>query len=172
MDFTETVSGTGISWAICKSAPRSRQTTTPAPHRSVFFTDRMHFLPPNQQCTEGIIRPSARLQNYSSAAALPAAQQRGGGGGRVADNVGVERSHQLRVVLADDTHVDIGARSEVAEHAGRDSVTHQLRGVIALYSMHHRHKLAVTVSRLVAASRPCLGRHWSPIRGRRARRPR
>ena len=40
------------------------------------------------------------------------------------------------------------------------------------YSMHHRHKLAVTVSRLVAASRPCLGRHWSPIRGRRARRPR
>jgi len=32
MDFTEeTVSGSGISWAICKSAPRSRQTTTPAP---------------------------------------------------------------------------------------------------------------------------------------------
>ena len=138
-----------------------------------FFTDRMPFLPPNQQCqsTEGIIRPSARLRNYSSAAALPAAEQRSGGG-RVADDVGVERSDQLRVVLADDTHVDIGARSEVAEHAGRDSVTHQLRGVIALYSMHHRHKLAVTVSRHVAASRPCLGRHWSPIRGRRARRPR
>ena len=33
----ETVSGSGISWAICKSAPRSRQTTTPAPHHSVFF---------------------------------------------------------------------------------------------------------------------------------------
>ena len=33
----ETVSGIGISWAICKSAPRSRQTTTPAPHRSVFL---------------------------------------------------------------------------------------------------------------------------------------
>jgi len=32
----ETVSGSGISWAICKSAPRSRQTTTPAPHHSVF----------------------------------------------------------------------------------------------------------------------------------------
>ena len=31
------MSGTGISWAICKSAPRSRQTTTPAPHRSVFL---------------------------------------------------------------------------------------------------------------------------------------
>ena len=27
----ETVSGSGISWAICKSAPCSRQTTTPAP---------------------------------------------------------------------------------------------------------------------------------------------
>jgi len=31
----ETVSGSGISWAICKSAPRSRQITTPAPHHSV-----------------------------------------------------------------------------------------------------------------------------------------
>ena len=29
----ETVSGSGISWAICKSAPRS----TPAPHHSVFY---------------------------------------------------------------------------------------------------------------------------------------
>ena len=33
----ETVSGSGISWAMCKSAPRSRQITTPAPHRSVFY---------------------------------------------------------------------------------------------------------------------------------------
>jgi len=32
----ETVSGSGISWAPCKSAPSSRQTTTPAPHHSVF----------------------------------------------------------------------------------------------------------------------------------------
>ena len=31
----QTVSGTGISWAICKSAPCSRQITTPAPHHSV-----------------------------------------------------------------------------------------------------------------------------------------
>ena len=44
-----TVSGSGISWAICKSAPRSRQITTPAPHHSSFFTGRMHFLTPNQQ---------------------------------------------------------------------------------------------------------------------------
>ena len=33
----ETVSGSGISRAICKSAPRSRQITTPAPHHSVFY---------------------------------------------------------------------------------------------------------------------------------------
>ena len=33
----ETVSGVGISWAICTSAPRSRQITTPAPHHSVFY---------------------------------------------------------------------------------------------------------------------------------------
>ena len=44
----ETVSGSGISWAICKSAPHSRQMTTTAPHHSV-FTGRMPFLPPNQQ---------------------------------------------------------------------------------------------------------------------------
>jgi len=44
----ETVSASGISWAICKSAPRSRPITMPAPHRSV-FTGRMPFLPPNQQ---------------------------------------------------------------------------------------------------------------------------
>jgi len=33
----EIVSGSGISWDICKSAPRSRQITTPAPHHSSFF---------------------------------------------------------------------------------------------------------------------------------------
>ena len=33
----ETVSGSGISWAICKSAPRSRQITTAATHHSVFY---------------------------------------------------------------------------------------------------------------------------------------
>ena len=31
------MSGSGISWAICKSAPRSRQITMPAPHHSVFY---------------------------------------------------------------------------------------------------------------------------------------
>ena len=33
----ETVSGSGIRWAICKSAHRYRQITTPAPHHSVFY---------------------------------------------------------------------------------------------------------------------------------------
>jgi len=44
----------GISWTICKSAPRSRQITTPATHHSV-FTGRMPFMSPNQQrqSTEG-----------------------------------------------------------------------------------------------------------------------
>ena len=33
----ETVSGSGISWAICKSASRSGQITTPVPHHSSFL---------------------------------------------------------------------------------------------------------------------------------------
>jgi len=46
----------GISWTICKrSAPHSRQITTPTPHHSI-STDQMLFLTLNQQCqsTEGI----------------------------------------------------------------------------------------------------------------------
>ena len=31
------MSGSGISWAICKSAPRSGQITMPVPHHSVFY---------------------------------------------------------------------------------------------------------------------------------------
>ena len=33
----ETVSGSGISWTTCKSAPRSGQIAMPAPHHSVFY---------------------------------------------------------------------------------------------------------------------------------------
>jgi len=56
LDFTE-ARDSEWQWhqlAVCKSAPRSRQITTPAPHHS-FFTGLMPFLPPNQQCqsTEG-----------------------------------------------------------------------------------------------------------------------
>ena len=52
----ETVSGSGFSWAICKSEPCSRQ----IPHQHLiaqFFTGRMPFLSPNQQrqSTEGKI---------------------------------------------------------------------------------------------------------------------
>ena len=36
LDFTE-ARDSGISWAVCKSAPRSRQITIPAPHHSVFY---------------------------------------------------------------------------------------------------------------------------------------
>jgi len=39
-------SGTGIGWAICKSAPRLRQITMPASNHSV-FTGWMPFLLPN-----------------------------------------------------------------------------------------------------------------------------
>ena len=47
----ETVSGSGISWAICKAVPHSRQITMPGCQRRTtqFFTGRMPFLPPNQQ---------------------------------------------------------------------------------------------------------------------------
>jgi len=45
LDFTE-ARDSDISWAICKSAPRSRQTTTPAPHHSVFY--RPDALPADQ----------------------------------------------------------------------------------------------------------------------------
>jgi len=50
LDFLkqETVSGSGISWAICKSVPRPRQITMPTPNHAV-FTGRMPYLPPNQQ---------------------------------------------------------------------------------------------------------------------------
>ena len=67
------MSGSGISWATCKSAPCSRQITTPAPHHSV-FTGRMPFLTPNrvkalcsnchnvQQLTDISYRPDTQQQ--------------------------------------------------------------------------------------------------------------
>ena len=61
------LSGSGISWAIFKSALRSRQITTPAPHHSKFFTGRMPFLPPNQlhQSTEGLAKSPSKSQKCS-----------------------------------------------------------------------------------------------------------
>jgi len=49
----ETVSGSGISWAICKSAPCSKLITTPAPHHSVFYrADALPAVQPMRQSTE------------------------------------------------------------------------------------------------------------------------
>ena len=52
----ETVSGSGISWAICKSASRSRQITMPVLHYSSFLQGGCPFCRPNQQhqSTKGI----------------------------------------------------------------------------------------------------------------------
>ena len=58
----ETTSGGGISWAICKSALSSRQTTTPAPHHSVFY--RPDALPATQPTASKHWRP--RLLYYRS----------------------------------------------------------------------------------------------------------
>jgi len=54
--WSEIVSGSGISWAVCKPAPRTRQITMPE-SPTQFFIGRMPFLPPNQQrqSTEGSI---------------------------------------------------------------------------------------------------------------------
>ena len=58
----ETVSGSGISWAICKSAPSSRQITMPVPHHSVFY--RPDALPAAQSTASNhwrqILRPTQR----------------------------------------------------------------------------------------------------------------
>jgi len=48
------VSGSGISWAICKSAPRPRQITTPATQHSVFYrSDALPAANQQHQSTEG-----------------------------------------------------------------------------------------------------------------------
>ena len=52
-----TVSGSGISWAIRKSAPCPRQITTPAPHHSVFY--RLDDLPATQSTVSKHWRQSA-----------------------------------------------------------------------------------------------------------------
>jgi len=67
------VSGSGINWAICKSAPRLTQITTPAPQLSVFY-GWMPFLPPNQQRQStdgsGIIACIMLTVNYVDAVAI------------------------------------------------------------------------------------------------------
>ena len=61
----ETVSGSGISWAICKSAPSSRHVTMPAPYHSVFY--RLDALPAAQPTASKHWRPACMpttLQSY------------------------------------------------------------------------------------------------------------
>ena len=72
------MSGSGTSWAICKSAPRSRQITTPAP-TTQFFTGRMPFLPPNQQrqSTEGNLTDLLIVRIFTCAGAAEPASLRG-----------------------------------------------------------------------------------------------
>jgi len=72
-------SGSGISWAICKLAPRCSQITTPAP--ATVFAGRVPFLPPNQQCqsTEGICCSFALLIYWQLHINILCASEVGGG---------------------------------------------------------------------------------------------
>ena len=56
----ETVSGSGISWAICKSAPRSRQTTT------LFFQDRCPSCRPTKALKPGHATVANKLHKHTS----------------------------------------------------------------------------------------------------------
>ena len=62
----ETVSGSGISWAICKSAPRSRQITTPAPHYSSFLQAGC----PSCRPTNNVKALKAQVTHYQSNATI------------------------------------------------------------------------------------------------------
>jgi len=67
----ETVSGSGISWAVCKSAPRSRQIATPAPHHSVFY--RPSCRPTNSvKALKAIIVPNRLFFGYIVEVTAPA----------------------------------------------------------------------------------------------------
>jgi len=60
----ETVSGSGISWTTCKSAPCSRQITMLAPHHSVFY--RPDALPAAQPTVSKHWRELTLLRNISA----------------------------------------------------------------------------------------------------------
>jgi len=69
------VSGSGISWALSKSAPHPGQVTMPESHHLVVI-GRMPFLPPNQQrqSTEGIQYKKNSQSNLGRAASPPLTQ--------------------------------------------------------------------------------------------------
>ena len=60
----ETVSGSGNRWAICKSAPRSRQITTPVPHHSDFY--RPDSLPATQPTASKHWRDNKTLKHTNT----------------------------------------------------------------------------------------------------------
>ena len=61
------MSGSGISWAICRSAPRSRQITMPAPHHSVFYRpDALPAARPCQSIEALQFLPTAKLPEHHS----------------------------------------------------------------------------------------------------------
>jgi len=61
----ETMSDSGISCAVCKSAPRSSQIITPAPHHSLFYRpDALLATQPTASNTEGMIYLLLLLINY------------------------------------------------------------------------------------------------------------
>jgi len=74
----ETVSGSGISWAICKSTPRPDRQLCQHPPLS-FFTGGMPFLLPNQQCqnTEGNVPKRNKAQNKWKNTGKPTSLSRG-----------------------------------------------------------------------------------------------
>ena len=77
------MSGNGISWAICKSAPRSRQITTPATHHSVFYrpdalpaaqpTVSKHWRQLQTEYTEAILSNSTRTPLWFEISKMPIA---------------------------------------------------------------------------------------------------
>ena len=68
LDFTK-ARDNGISWAICKSAPRSREITMPASHHSVFY--RPDALPAAEptvsrtSCTESFVKSGHVVLKYA-----------------------------------------------------------------------------------------------------------
>ena len=66
----ETASGSGISWAVCKSAPCSKQITMPAPHNSVFLQARRRSSHPTNSVKALKTKHCRRLKQNKTNAAI------------------------------------------------------------------------------------------------------
>ena len=91
--------GSGISWAICKSAPRTRQITTPAPNHSVFYrpdalpadqpTASKHWRQFSQQYWQWMLYRCCHLANISgSIQIIPTLHDRLGDVSKIARSLG------------------------------------------------------------------------------------